>query len=184
MLHNILGDIMKDILKGSGMIILGLLVAIIIYPLFHELGHMAVILFAGEKIVEWQLLPTPYVQCHFISASKIQIVMVGMGGMLLPVMLTSFRPPKRFWIWYTWVLMKGICVLSFVLSIMAIIMYQIKSPMMNEDMTQILYRVPECAGICCVVFLVLIYKEVSQIIRSKPLQRCMEQFDMEEKNSE
>ncbi len=184
MLHNILGDIMKDILKGSGLIILGLLVAILIYPLFHELGHVAATLFAGERIVEWQLLPTPYVQCQFISASKIQIVVVGMGGMLLPFMVTIFRPPKLFWIWYVWTIMKGICVLSFILSIVAIIMYQIKCPMLNEDMTQILYRVPECAWICCVVFLVLIYKEVSQIIRSKPLQRCIEQFDIEDKNSE
>ena len=136
---------MKDTLKFSALIVLGLITAILIYPVLHELGHIIAAVLVGAEVREVVILPLPSVLCQIDTTSPISMIMVGVSGMLLPYLITLNKAPKGFWMWYVWLVLKGICILSFVIAGIAVFQYQSGTPMVNEDMTQVMKYAPEYA---------------------------------------
>ncbi len=167
---------MKDVIKGLGLIVVGLMTAILFYPLLHELGHSATAFLVGAEVVEFQILPVPYVLCNMITCGKLGMAMVGVGGMVVPFLITEIRIPKRFWTWYIWFVIRCICLLSFIISLTGIVTFALGKPISNEDITQVLVQSPEYAPICFGALIVLSVWGVMKIIWSKPLERCLIQF--------
>lgn len=169
---------MKDTIKLVGILLTGLFVAIFFYPFLHETGHSLATVLCGAEVEEITLFPLPSVLCKMGELKTSAMVMIGFAGIALPYLLTAFPAPKNFWIWYIWILIKGITLLSFAISVIAIDMYFAGNPMTNEDMTQILKYTPEYSVVYTVFLTVMGAGIIWQIVRSKPLKRCIKQFDL------
>lgn len=169
---------MKNTFKLVGVLLIGLFVAIFFYPFLHELGHSLATVICGAEVEKITLFPLPSVLCKMGELKTSAMIMVGFGGMVLPYLLTAFPAPKNFWIWYIWFLIKGITLLSFVISVIAIDMYFTGNPMTKEDMTQILKYAPEYSVVYTVFLIVMGTSIIWQIVRSKPVKRCIKQFDL------
>ena len=170
------GDAMKDFFKGMSLVAVGLVAAIIVYPFMHELGHSIAAWISGAEIYELNLLPVPNVLCKFDSMDLLSVVLIGFGGILFPAILTGVRTPKMFLLWYLWFAIKGISVLSFLISLWALIFFQTGMEIANDDMSKVLQFAPEYRAIYVVVIMGLLAITAVQLVRSKPLRKCMDYF--------
>ena len=108
--------------------------------------------------------------------NELAVIVVGFSGMLLPYLVSLVPPRKTFWIWYLWLIISGICLLSFAVSIAGIFMYVSGGPMANEDVTQIMKFADEYYVLYLAILIVLSVIRSIQIVRSKPIKRCMKCF--------
>lgn len=169
---------MKDVFKCAALVMLGLITAVFLYPILHETGHSLAMVLCGAEVEEITLFPLPSVLCKMSNLKTSAMIIIGFGGMALPYLLTGFPAPKNFWIWYIWLLIKGITLLSFAISVIAIDMYFNGNPMINEDMTQIVKYAPEYSVVYTLILTIMGAGIIWQIVRSKPVKRCMKQFDL------
>lgn len=167
---------MKDALKCFGLLAVGLLTAIFLYPFLHEFGHTIAAIVFGRQVCGFRLFPIPSVMCEMDVTNKISIIVVGFSGMLLPYLLSLISPRKNFWVWYLWLIISGICLLSFSVSIAGVILYATGSPMANEDITQIMRFTEEYYVLYLAILIVLSIIRTVQIVRTKPIKRCMKYF--------
>lgn len=167
---------MKDALKCTGLLAVGLLTAVFLYPFLHELGHTLTTTAFGYKIPDFQLFPLPSVICEMDMTNKVAIIFVGFGGMLLPYLISLVAPGKCFWLWYSWLVISGICVLSFVISIAGIVSYNLGKPINNEDITRILIHSGKNHVLYLALLIVLSVLRIIQIVRTKPIKRCLMEF--------
>lgn len=117
---------------------IGLFVAIVGYPLLHELGHsLAAVLLAG-KVLDFQLLPLPNILCDSTGLSTLFISIIGLSGMALPFLVSVCIRTKGYYLWFAGLILKGINFLSFFISIIAVFMYMGGNPINNEDVTQVI----------------------------------------------
>lgn len=169
---------MKDVFKGVLLIAIGLVVAIIVYPFTHELGHSIAAWISGAQIYEFHLFPIPNVLCRFDCMNLKSAVFVGFGGILFPAVLTGIRSPKTFILWYFWFVIKGICALSFLVSLWVLTFFQTGLEIENDDMIQVLQFAPEYRAIYLVVIIGLLVITVVQLVHAKPLKKCLKYFDV------
>lgn len=169
---------MKDALKCFGLFAVGLLTAMFLYPFLHELGHTISAITLGNNICDFRLFPTPSVMCEMDITNKPAIIVVGFGGMILPYLFSLVSPGKHFWLWYLWLVMSGICLLSFAVSIVGVVLYKVGVPMVNEDITQIMNISDEYYVFYLAILVVFSVFRSVQIIRTKPIKRCMKYFDV------
>ena len=167
---------MKDALKYFGLLAVGLLTAIFLYPFLHELGHTCAAIIFGRQVCDFRLFPIPSVMCEMDITNELAVIIVGFSGMLLPYLVSLVPPRKTFWIWYLWLIISGISLLSFSVSIVGIFMYVSGSPMANEDITQIMKFADEYYVLYLAILIVLSVIRSIQIVRSKPIKRCMKCF--------
>jgi len=167
---------MRDALKCMGLLAVGLLTAIFLYPLLHELGHMLTAVVFGYKVLNFQLLPLPSVMCEMDMINRFTIIVVGFGGMLLPYFISLIPPRKQFWLWYLWLVISVICLLSFVISIVGIVSYKMGMPINNEDITQIMVHSEENHILYLITLIALFVFRIIQIIYTKPIKRCLIEF--------
>ena len=172
------GDVMKEFFKAISLIAVGLIAAIVVYPFLHESGHTLAALVVGAEVSDIQLLPIPSMLCQLDSSNKMQVIVIGFGGIMLPFMLTVLKPPKRFIPWYLWFLIKGICILSFVISLWAIMFYQTEFGIATDDMTRVLQFAPEYKVGYGAAVIILLVITIAQAVHSRPTKRCMEYFDV------
>lgn len=169
---------MKHLLHYIGLTAIGLTTAILLYPLLHELGHVVASLVLGAEISNLKLFPLPSVMCKLNTSNVLYVVFVCFNGMLLPYMVSIIPPEKHFWNWYIWFVISGICLLSFVISIISIVSYRIGRPMANEDITQALIYAPQYHVLYIVVLVVLSLLRIVQIVHTHPIQRCLKHFEI------
>lgn len=167
---------MKDALKCFGLLAVGLLTAIFLYPFLHELGHTCAAIIFGRQVCDFRLFPVPSVMCEMDITNEFAIIVVGFSGMLLPYLLSLILPRKHFWVWFLWLIISGICLLSFAVSIAGIFLYVSGSPMANEDITQIMKFADEYYVLYLATLIVLSVIRSVQIVHSKPIKRCMKYF--------
>lgn len=74
---------MKAVVKAVNLLIVGLAVAVFIYPMLHELGHSVFALCVGSEVLDVTLFPFPSVVCCMDTQKDIAVALVGFGGMLL-----------------------------------------------------------------------------------------------------
>lgn len=153
---------------------LGLLVAIVIYPLLHESGHSLFAIVLGAEVIEYKLWPIPYVLCNMKGLSSTSQIIVGAGGVLLPILFSACISQRRFWVWYCNILLIGIESLSLLTSLAAIIFFDIGCPITNEDMTTMLRINPSAKPVLFAITLCLLCWLIGMIINSKPLARLKE----------
>lgn len=167
---------MKDILKCIGLLIVGLFVSVIVYPFFHETGHSIIALSVGAEIVDFSLLPLPYVTCEVSMVSEFGLILIGLSGIYLPMIFSLIIRPKSFWFWYMSLLIKGICLLSFVISLVSIVLYNIGIKVSNEDIVQIIDIWIKGDLILAVLMFLSITIVIRSTIKEKPINRIMLYF--------
>ena len=174
---------MKDILKCAGLLAVGLFVAIIAYPFLHESGHFLAALFLGEKVVEYSIFPTPYVICEMSLLSEFNVVLIGLAGMYLPMIITFIVRPKCFWLWYGILVTKGICLLSFALSFIAIVLYYFGIVIANEDVIRVIDICEKGNLNLAILMLLTMIITIYSISKQKPLSRILRYFDVPTKKA-
>lgn len=174
---------MKDILKCIGLLIVGLFVAVIGYPFLHETGHSIVALLVGAKVIDFSLSPLPYVTCEIATSNKFEIILIGLAGMYLPMIFSLIIRPKSFWFWYMSLLIKGICLLSFVISLVSIILYNFGIKVSNEDVVQIIDIWLEGDLIIAILMILSMVIVIYSIIKQRPLSRIIEYFEIPSKKA-
>ena len=176
--QNKCGDVMKVVCKGAALAAVGLAAAIIVYPFTHELGHVIAVRLSGGQICEFHLFPIPNVLCKFDSTDMMSMILAGFGGVLFPLVVTGIHPPKPFLLWYLWLSVKGICVWSLLLSLWELVFFQTELEIVNDDIAQVLRFAPEYRAVYFAVIIAALTITAMQLARSRPLDKCMEYFNM------
>ena len=167
---------MKKTLKMIGLVIVGLLTAVIIYPFLHEVGHSLVALLVGAKITDFNLLPMPFIECEVSSVDITGQIFIGLGGMVFPFVVSMIYTPKKFWGWYVSLLLKGISVYSVVLSIMAIVFHINGYSWQNEDVVQVLYMFPNGKWLLIIALCLAGTYGLVRLFKEKFFSRCVGYF--------
>ena len=97
-----LSDVMKLILMTA----IGLFVAIVGYPLLHELGHSLAAVLLGGKVLDFQLLPLPNILCDSTGLSTLFISIIGLSGMALPFLVSVCIRTKGYYLWFAGLIRK------------------------------------------------------------------------------
>lgn len=155
-----------------GILVIGLFTAILIYPLLHEIGHSVAAILVGGRVCEIKLLPLPYMTCDVSEIGSIGMAVIGISGMLVPVLTTWLIYMKNFWIWLIGLYMNFICFLSFSISLYGCITYIAGKPLVNEDITKVIELCPDKVWIWIIVFSAFIVCIAIQVIITKPIQHC------------
>ena len=111
----------KDWLKILSITIVALFVAILSYPFLHELGQIIASFFVVAEVLELTLFPVPSVLCDVSKVSNNGLIIIGFGGVLLPLIISFLIPRKWFFCWFFRVLLQGMSVLSFAISCVSIL---------------------------------------------------------------
>lgn len=174
---------MKIIIKRiSLMLIVGLIVTIVVYPILHELGHSIVAILLGAEVVEFNIFPYPNVLCNIKGVSSIGIIAISIAGCVFPI-LFAIKSPSKFIGWYVCFTIRWVCVLSYLISIVSVILFRLDMPVENEDITRALIEKPQYAFEYLMLYLVLIIIIILLIIKSNPTEHLVEQV-IEKKKSE
>ena len=110
----------NDIMRCLLILAIGFASALFIYPLIHELGHVIASFCVGADVMEFTLFPLPSVLCDVGKIDNTSKVIIGFGGMVLPLIIAEIVPKKWFWTWYIRMLLKGISLLSFLISVVSV----------------------------------------------------------------
>lgn len=158
--------------RAISIFFVGLITAALLYPILHESGHSLATILAGGKVTEFKLFPLPYITCETSAINTSGTIMIGISGVLFPLLLSWLIYMDNFWIWLTGLYLNYICLLSFSISLYGCIKYLAGAPVVNEDITKVLELCPETVGAWIFVFFMLILFELVQVVMSKPIQRC------------
>ena len=167
---------MKDILKYAGLLFVGLFVAIIIYPFLHEAGHSMVAILAGAKVMDFNLLPLPYVTCEVSSLNTTSMILIGLAGMFVPALISVIVHPKSFWFWYSNFVVKFICLLSFAISFVSTVLYLFGVTIKNEDIVQVIDIWNNGVFVLTIIMVLSMIGIIRSIIKQKPLMKIMDYF--------
>lgn len=167
---------MKEILKIIGLIMVGLLTALIIYPFLHEIGHSFVALLVGARITNFKILPIPFVECEVTNIGSAEQMFIGLGGIVFPFVLSMSLKLKWFWGWYANMILKCISIYSVILSIIATVLHVNEKSWQNEDIVQVLNLLPNCKWLFLVLLCLMCIFGVFQILHEKLITRCIDFF--------
>lgn len=162
------------IIKCSSLFVIGLLCAIFVYPFLHEAGHCLAIMAFGGKIEDLTLFPLPSVACTLSMENLAGYVIIGIGGVLFPILMCLILRFKNFWLWYGLTVLRIICIWSLVLSIVASVLLKIGNPMKNDDITMVLQKNPSCWWMCILAAIILAGLIFTAIFKTKPIKRICE----------
>lgn len=167
---------MRDILKYVGLFFVGLFVAIIIYPFLHEAGHSMMAILVGAKVTDFNLLPLPYVTCEVSNLNTTSMILIGLAGMFVPALISVIIRPESFWFWYSNLVVKFICLLSFAISFIAIMLYIFGVTIKNEDIVQVIDIWNNGVFVLIITMVLSMIVIIRSIIKQKPLMKIMDYF--------
>ncbi len=168
---------MKYIVKFFCLTAVGLATVIFIYPFLHELGHVLAAELVGAEVIEIEIFPTAHVICNVGLYNKHKIVLMGTAGMFLPFLLTEIAIPRKFWLWYVWLVIRGVCLLSFIISIISIIGFISGCYAIKDDVTAIVMMFPKYVGVYFFVLVFLIVRTFYKMVYSNPITKFLSEFD-------
>lgn len=175
------GDTLKIFLKMIGLIIVGLLTAVILYPFLHEVGHLLVALLVGARITDFNIFPMPFIECEVSDIDITGQIFIGLGGIVFPFVLSMILKPKCFWGWYASFMLRGISVYSVILSIVAAVLYINENSWQKEDIVRILHLFPNGTGLFLTVLCIMGVYGLIRLWKEKLFLRCIDYFDKTEK---
>lgn len=153
-------------------LIVGVLTAIVVYPIMHEFGHIAMAILVNVDVVRICLFPFPCVVCE-VNNNDIRQVFISLGGIFFPYLFSMLFRPQNFWLWYANLLVKGIGTNGFFFSAIAIIFYENGNYQYMDDAIQVLHFLPNGGSFFIVFLLVMGWYGVMRIIKEKPVSRCV-----------
>lgn len=128
---------MRDFLKIIYIFVVGLFVAVFVYPIMHEMGHLIATLAVGGNVAEIRIFPVAYTKCDVFSVNSFGKAIIGLSGMIFPMFFAWIRF-KKFYIWYPMFVLRGIVLLSLIISVVSIVLFYSGITVANEDIVQIL----------------------------------------------
>lgn len=128
----------SDLIKISAMAFWGLAVSIFLYPFLHEAGHALAAHIIGAEVVQIEILPIPFVMCNVAALTNEQEIIIGVSGMLFPLVAAVLIPHRWFWCWYIRFLLFGISLLAYVISAITLILPDGAELNPNDDMLRVL----------------------------------------------
>ena len=167
---------MKDVFKYVGLFFVGLFVAIIIYPFLHEAGHSIVAILVGAKVIDFNLLPLPYVTCEVSSLNTTSIILIGLAGMFVPALISIIVHPKLFWFWYCNLVIKLISLMSFSISFISMVLYLFGVTIKNEDIVQVINIWNNGVFVLIITMILSMISIVRSIMMQKPLLKILDYF--------
>lgn len=168
--------IKNNIIKSGMLLIVGLGVAIVIYPVIHELGHSIIAVIVGAEIIEITLLPLPSILCNVRNVSEGGMILISIGGSLFPLLLAIIAP-KCFWGWYSCFTIRWISLWSFIISEITVVLFCLGISFETEDVMHILKESQQYTWICLVFYLFLIVATSMLIVYSKPINRIISEME-------
>ena len=155
-------------------IVIGITVAILVYPFLHETGHVLCSLIVGAKVHQFTLFPVPSVLCDVGCVSNAGRVLIGFGGNLFPIIVALFIPRRWFPMWFVRALLLGVSVLAFVISIVSVI-FEINP---QDDMFQVLKFWEYSKASMLLVLGTAVIAAILSIILDKPGKRICRYFEI------
>ena len=170
--------IFSDVFTMIGIIVIGLAVAIFVYPFLHESGHSIAAFAVGAEIKEFCILPIPYVMCNVAMLTSWQQIVIGVSGVLFPLAISLVVPRKWFWTWYIRFLLMGISLLAFTISAATLILPNGVQLNPQDDMLQVAslwtgYPFSLTLILCAMCVITLFF-----ISRDRPFRMICKRFDV------
>lgn len=162
-----------------GLFSIGLFTAILLYPTLHEAGHSLLALIVGAKVVDFNLFPIPNIMCDVFGVGNTGIVLIGLGGIIIPYVLSMSLRPKTFWLWYSNALVRGISLLAVGISFVSIVLWMNGIIVPNEDIIQVLKVFNGGSILFLTVFAMMLIFGIVRIVYDKPLKKIIEYFEIE-----
>lgn len=163
----------KDGLKVIMISVIGLFVSVLAYPFLHEMGHVLASVLVGAEVRHFTILPEPGVLCDVGLVSNAGRVLIGFGGVIFPVIAAMLLPRRWFITWYVRMLLLGVSVLAFIISIISVLFGM--NP--QDDMIQVLDFWQHGEAILPVVLLVCTLGVLWLILLEKPGKRIRKYFE-------
>jgi len=160
------------------LLFLGLATAIVIYPFLHETGHSLATILCGGKVLEFHLFPLPNVLCDMSCISKSSMAIIGMSGMIFPLIIAIAFRKILFAIWYVSELIIGISAMAFVISILSIILFNFGKQSPNEDAIKIITLIPQSQIAIITIMAILTTISIFAIIKNKPKTRLFQYLEI------
>ena len=91
---------MRAALRITGLSLYGFFIALIVYPVMHECGHILAATVCGGRVTEIVWFPLPGILCDISAVSDIGAVFIGLSGVLAPFALSAVTYFKNFTAWY------------------------------------------------------------------------------------
>ena len=104
----------------------------------HEAGHALAAHIIGAEVVQIEILPIPFVMCNVAALTNEQEIIIGVSGMLFPLVAAVLIPHRWFWCWYIRFLLFGISLLAYVISAITLILPDGAELNPNDDMLRVL----------------------------------------------
>lgn len=99
----------------------GLFVAVVGYPVLHEVGHVMAAVLVGADVVEFSVWPLPSVLCDMERVGNHGFAAIGFGGTLFPILISLLLPQGRFFVWYFRALLQGVSLLALGVSFVSVL---------------------------------------------------------------
>ncbi len=168
---------MKTLIKKFILIlVVGVAVALFLYPALHELGHIFSAILLGGKIEQVSFFPVQRVLCNTGFLSQKKQIIIGLSGGLLPIVISLISYPKRFLIWYANTLIKLINIYCLLLFSIYAIAFHLGYSFKNNDITTILSLSPSLSSCVFIGCFLLIFVLILSIKHSKPIVFTMNYF--------
>lgn len=169
---------MKDTIKITVILIVGLFTAIVIYPMLHEMGHaITTMLFSGQ-VMSIQLFPIPQTVCNIKNLNILQQGIVGLSGMITPFALSFLISNKRFVSWLISFVIKGISFLAFFLSYISLLCFDEGIVWEREDIIRVLGLWENKNAILLLLSLILICLSAISLYYQHPIRILSNYFDI------
>lgn len=172
---------MKEILKCIGLLLGGLFAAVIIYPFLHESGHSVFAILVGAKIIKFNLIPLPYIVCEISEVGNVGKALIGLGGIVIPFIVSMSFKSKCFWLWYINLIIKGISTYAIILSAVASIFYINGISWQKEDIVQVLKLFPSDTWLFLAVLFIMGTYGLIRLLKENVFSKCIEYFNKTEK---
>lgn len=167
---------MRDFMKITALTIIGLAVAVVLYPFMHESGHTLATLLFGGAVVEFTLFPLPSVLSDISQISNIGLVLIGLSGIMFPLIISVAIHPQKFYLWYSAFVFKGIVLLSLVLSGGIVVVNAFGFTDANDDMIKtLMYWQGGTPGLFLILIATTLITAIS-IYREHPIKRICKNF--------
>lgn len=142
------------------MYVIAMFTTIFIYPLLHEGGHLLAALLVGAEVVEMSVFPIPYVSMFVDPYDALGRVVIGMCGMVFPMICIVFRP-KHFVSSIALSTIVFVNAIAWLLSCVAIVANRLGLCWKNEDVITVIQSMEEAEAFvfffCLAAFITSLY---------------------------
>jgi len=164
--------------QGAGRLFIllleGLVVALLVYPLLHEGGHALALRLCGGRCVAFGLFPVAYVACDFYGVGDAGFIFTALSGILLPfaaALLTTVINRGQTLVWYAGFVLRLVVLLSLVQSAGVVLLRWGGIRFETDDITHVLDRWPNGAVSILASAAILSAVLVWHSVKTRPLQR-------------